>query len=466
MTRHLALVFAVSGAAVACYQDDTVRPAGAAPIAVLLTDAPFPFDSVGSVNIYISRIEASTTVDTSASDWVVVAAPKRRFDLLTLQQGVTALIGQSDLGAGQYAAIRMTIDVDSSSIRYKDGSEAVVNWPFPGQGELPLYALVEAPLAVSLSGGEIVIDFDVGRSFWYDLFGSHDFVFQSRIRAVNTAATGAIAGTVTRDDGGSVLPVQNANVTVYSTQALSPVVVATGHTDAQGHYKVAFLREGGYLVRFEQPDIPALSPAEVPATVTIGGVTTLSTVLPAAGDGGTYLRITGPDTVGVGGKVVRRAAVGDAGGVPVSNPTIAWVSRDTLIAALLDSSYGDTLQFVSGRGEGAAWIVAQSGALADSLHLVVLAQANLNPVATVEVTPGAMNLAVGDSVSLFAVLRDAGGAELTGREISWSLGDVSGVVSLEVSIGPTAVIQAVRAGSTVLRAVSEGVSGSATITVH
>ena len=466
MKRLLIAAAAALGAiGVACYQDDILDSLQIAPTRVLLTDAPFPFDSVSSVNIYVTRIEASAQFDTiGAASWVEIAAPHRTFDLLTLQQGTTAFVGQGTINAGQYAAIRMTIDVDKSSIKYLDGSDAVVHWP--GQGEITLYALVEEPLAVSPTGTEIVIDFDVGRSFLYRLFGNRDFVFQTWLRAVNVAATGAIEGNVTRGDGAVPQPVQNANVTVYDGASFSPYVVATGRTDAEGHYKIAFLRAGSYFVTFEEPDIPALTPIMVPiVTVTAGAVTPLSAVLQLAGAGGEFLRVSGPSSVGVGGTIVLRAAVGDSG-APLPSPTISWFSRDTSIAMLLDSSYGDTLQFVLGRQEGSVWIVAQSGALSDSAWIQVLAQSSGNPVASVTVTPPSLTLVVGDSTFLHAELRDSAGNVLINRPISWFPADSSGVVDLLVTVGPTAVLKARLSGSTIIRAVSEGKTGSAIVTVQ
>ena len=71
-----------------CYQDDAVyAPHGAQPLArVFLTDAPFPYDSVASVNIHIVRIEANEQPDTSGGgEWVSIAEPDRSFDLLARQ---------------------------------------------------------------------------------------------------------------------------------------------------------------------------------------------------------------------------------------------------------------------------------------------------------------------------------------------------------------------------------------------
>jgi uncharacterized protein YjdB len=116
--------------------------------------------------------------------------------------------------------------------------------------------------------------------------------------------------------------------------------------------------------------------------------------------------------------------------------------------------------------EGSAWIVATSGTMAESIVVQVVAQPNPNTVASVIVTPSTLNLAVGDSAYLHAELRDSAGNALTDRGISWFPADSSEVVALLQAIGPDAVVRATLAGSVVIRAISEGKTGSATITVH
>src|SRR5439155_1698144 len=114
----------VYGVGAGCYKDDTTSPQYGKPRArVVLTDAPFPYDSVASVNLYVASIAASGDVDTTGGgEWVRVATPDRAFDLLTLQRGATAFLGEAELDARQYRAIRMVIDVDKSSIVYNNGS--------------------------------------------------------------------------------------------------------------------------------------------------------------------------------------------------------------------------------------------------------------------------------------------------------------------------------------------------------
>ena len=141
------LRFALLAAAVAaCYKADTTAgPAGPPnrkPMAkVLLTDAPFPFDSVESAKVYIVRIAVSTHADTGSSadsmHWVTVAEPHRQIDLLTLQQGLTDSLGSGEVTADQYKAVLLTLDVDSSEgIRFRNGSPATLL--FAGRGKAPI----------------------------------------------------------------------------------------------------------------------------------------------------------------------------------------------------------------------------------------------------------------------------------------------------------------------------------------
>src|SRR2546427_7236271 len=214
MSRLSFAMFAVASIAAACYQDE-VLPAGARDVGPnakdLLTDAPFPFDSVQSVQVYIMSIALSTHPDTGTSadsmHWVTVAAPHRQVDLLTLQQGLTDSLGIGEVTADQYKAVLVTINVDSSAgIRFKNGSPAVVGWNGAGQEAYAVF--VQAPISVPDTGGVIVIGVDGGRSFVDKQLGDGAFDFFAAIRAVNRAATGNISGTVTHDtSAGPVGPV-------------------------------------------------------------------------------------------------------------------------------------------------------------------------------------------------------------------------------------------------------------------
>jgi len=472
MPRRLALPLLAAAALLGsgCYQDDTSGPGTHKPLArVLLTDAPFPYDSITSVNLYVVRIEANAQLDTVGGDWVVVAEPRHTFDLLQLQQGTTAFLGEGEIPAGEYHAIRMTIDTSLSSVQGPSGP-IPVNWNnYSGSNEMPLYAGVDYPMNVSSDGAEIVIDFDVARSFQWALYGSREFTLFPWLRAISTAATGAIAGTVTTDYNGPVEPVPNASVTVCSRSPCDSQsatnVVASGRSDNAGHYKVAFVRAGTYTVRIERADHPWLDPVVTTGVaVTTGGTTTLSVALPRAGSGGAYIRISGPTSVGIGGAILLQAAVGDASGSPVSNPSVTWTSDNPAIASV--SSSGTDTAAVTGNQEGFATITATSGALSDAITIQVLGSPGA-PVASVTVQPASANLTVGDSVYFTAEVRDSAGTLVSGRPVSWFSTDSSVfVIQFQGGTNPIAIVRPRAVGSAFLRATSEGKTGQATITVH
>src|SRR5438105_12676705 len=104
LTVALIVAAALIAGTEACYKDDSTGTGNhGKPMAkVLLTDAPFPFDSVASVTVYVVRIEASTATDTTGGgDWVVITEPRQASNLLTLQQCGTALVGEAELPAAQ-----------------------------------------------------------------------------------------------------------------------------------------------------------------------------------------------------------------------------------------------------------------------------------------------------------------------------------------------------------------------------
>src|SRR5438093_952420 len=464
MSRSLAVTLLAAALLVgACYKDDNPpTTAGRKPVArVLLTDAPFPYDSLGSVNVYVVRIEANTEGDTSGTgNWVLVTEPGKSVDLLALQQGATALLREGELPAGQYHAIRMTIDTSRSSIVWNSAGQAPVNW----HAQSAIYTFVDYPVS-GPTQGDIVVDFDVGQSFQYNYYGRNEFDFTPHLRAINSAAAGAIAGAVTQSYGGTTGPVRNAQVSVFVPYPGQPdsawYLEATGRSDPAGHYKVAFLRPGSYVVRIEEPFLPYLDPAVASNVyVAAGDTTPLSVLLPNAGSGGAaYVRISGPTSVGVGGTITLFAAVGDANGNPVLNPSVSWTSSADTTASV--TGVGDTASVI-GRKQGIATITATSGGLSDSHTVQVTGSAA--PVASVTVVPASVNLAVGDSLAFRAELRDSAGTLLLDRPVSWISAD-SATIQL-YSYGTTGIVWAPAAGPAVLRATGEGKAGQATITVH
>ncbi len=481
ITASLALAIA-SLALVASCSDGTSSSRGnaASDTRVLLTDAPFPHDSIARVDVYVVSIAASPHADTAApagQEWVTIATPRRRFNLLELQQGTTALAGAGELPAGVYRAIRLVIDTDSSSLTTAGGTPARVSWPV--LGEVVLHTLVEAPMDVPEEGADIVIDFDVGRSFFY--WGGDEFTFLPWIRAVNRAATGAIAGTVLADPqgDGTPEPLRNASISVYRgggcsvemlcLQAL--ILAATGRTDSEGHYTVAFLLPGSYMVVVEAPGLYTVGATTTDGlTVSAGGTTAHSVTLPTADH--SYLHIEGTAVVDVGATTTLHALVGNSRGAPVPNPPVAWSSANAAVAAISGSGEYAT---VTGVARGSTYIRAASNGMADSVWVLVGTPTDTGsvpppgpPVASLTVTPTSLTVSLRDSVSaigtLTATARDADGNELRGRAVSWTTSD-SSVALIYSSGSETGWVYGRKRGSATITATSGGKSASAGVTV-
>lgn len=378
MSRLTAAVLAVAMIAAGCYQDDsTSAPNTRSMTSVLLTDAPFPFDTVQSVNVYVISVSVSSQPDTGSSadsmTWVEVTAPHRQINLLELQQGDTALLGSGEIPAGQYRAVRLILDGDSSSIRYKDGSEAAVHWG--GSGRQAIHAFVEAAVNVGVQGTDIVIDFDVGRSFHYNDLGDGAFNFIPWIRAVNRTETGNIAGTVIRDTsgGGTAGPVQGATVSAWGGGPGNWYIYSTGVTDAAGHYRLAYLLPGTYIVGVDGPESANLR-AVLDSNVAVNkGFETTHNVTLSAFTGS--LTILGASSMLMNRTNQLEAHVINAQQQWDMTAAVTWQNLD---AAILDLAPNGRFASVTSKAVGSGRVVASSGSFVDTLRIQVVADTSSN----------------------------------------------------------------------------------------
>ncbi|NIM49558.1 MAG: DUF4382 domain-containing protein [Gemmatimonadales bacterium] len=294
-----ASVLLLSALSVAACSDST-EPTETSLTSVLLTDAPFPYDRVARVDVYIVRIMASEKADTGSNvedstqtGLRTIVEPNQRYDLLTLQGGRTAPLGDANLPATVYRSVRLTMSTDSSSITLKDGtvltgaSSPGVAWQ--GEGVISLNAVVHEPVEIADTGAVIVIDFDVGRSFIPvgadTVGGSTGFLFIPYIRAVNSAGTGSISGAVVGADQGG--PIPGAAIRVFLGDPAMPentwALMSSGKADAVGSFQIGYLTPRTYIIRVDAPASSAYGHAVVPAVVvTAGQETSVGTVtLPA-----------------------------------------------------------------------------------------------------------------------------------------------------------------------------------------
>jgi hypothetical protein len=187
--RALAVASTVAGTVVGCAggSDDTlatgVAGGQAGTLVVHLTDAPFPYDSVKSVDVFVVRVDAKTSATDSAEaaqgagddgkdkgGWTTIAEPKAKIDLLTLRDGKTTNLGQKAVPAGTYKGFRLIIDPAQSSVTLKNGTVLTATSEpgikFPSADRSGIKVNLDRDVRVGKdSTSAMVIDFDVAESF-------------------------------------------------------------------------------------------------------------------------------------------------------------------------------------------------------------------------------------------------------------------------------------------------------------
>jgi hypothetical protein len=272
--RHLAFPAAALALA-ACSGTTDSNTSGIVNLRVQLTDAPsVEFDSAV---VEIGRV----TLIPVEGDPIVITEDGGRFDLLDLQNGVTAELGDADIPAGDYREMRLVVLSAyiglSAPYEFDDGStERSLKVPSGAESGIKvklrsLDADTMVPFVSITDDAILVVDFDVYRNF--KIQGNPDtpaglkgVLFTPVLRAVVRSVAGSISGTVTSTAEGNP---GIAGLTVEATlQDSEDQVVATAVTDADGNYAILFLAPGTYSVT-----VLGLTPGEgvtMPVTVTVG----------------------------------------------------------------------------------------------------------------------------------------------------------------------------------------------------
>jgi len=112
-------------------------------------------------------------------------------------------------------------------------------------------------------------------------------------------------------------------------------------------------------------------------------------------------------TLPVGGVGQLNARVLDAAGAPVSGVSVSWTSRNSQIASVAGGT-------VEGNSIGVATVVATAGSQRDSVTVLVIDNF------TLEVTPPAASVQVGQSAQFRAIARDGSGNPIPLPPVAWT----------------------------------------------
>lgn len=204
---------AALAATFACSSDDIVdpQPPGTGTLIVKLTDAPFPFEEVDKVEVFVVRVDAKAAATTEAEadegtddgsentgGWTTVSDAGGLIDLMTLRNGVTANLGQEALAAGSWQSFRLIIDPAQSSVTLKDGTVldggSTPGIKFPSADRAGIKVKLDAPVdIVEGEATEVLIDFDIEQSFVLrgNTLLQNGLLFKPVIRASVTAEASA-----------------------------------------------------------------------------------------------------------------------------------------------------------------------------------------------------------------------------------------------------------------------------------
>jgi len=152
------------------------------------------------------------------------------------------------------------------------------------------------------------------------------------------------------------------------------------------------------------------------------------------------------------------AAARDGSNATVSGVTFTWSSAAPQTATV------DQSGLVTGVGAGTVAIRAAVGSVSGSSTVTV----TLPPVASVTVTPSTATVVAGNTVPLTATLKDSKGNVLTGRTVTWvSSAPLRATVNPTTGQATTVTTLLTGKGTSVLiTASSEGVNGTATVTIQ
>jgi hypothetical protein len=255
--KRLLAAFVLPLAIAAC-TEGTGTQSGTAHLRVQLTDAPsVAFDSAV---VYIGTV---TLIPVEGSP-IVITDAGGRFDLLQLQNGVTAELGNADIPAGDYSELRLVVDSAVVGLTppqaFTDGTTyRSLKVPSGAQSGIKVKLRstdAGTPVShVTITPGEtiLVVDIDVSQNFKIQgnpntPAGLRSVLFTPVVRAVVRNVAGTITGTVTSETDGA--PLQG--LTVRATlQGTDPAVEVTAETAEDGTYLLPYLAPGIYDVQVD-----------------------------------------------------------------------------------------------------------------------------------------------------------------------------------------------------------------------
>lgn len=268
-----------AGLTCGCSNDSSDQAPGT--ITMHLTDAAYPFDMIVAANLTLDGV----AVRLKGHGFQSFGVPESLavVNLLELRNGVTALLVESEIPAGEIDQIRLI--VREAGVALSDGRTFDLDVPSGDSSGLKVFV---DPVIEVVSGltTDLLLDVDVSGSFKpvpASATRAEDvthFQFHPVLRVANLSSTGTVSGHVHSDEGtvgetSDDVPLPGATVSAWRGGSQ---VAVTG-TDLAGAFAFPGLEPGAVTIRAEDA---GFTTAELPATVVIANHTRVAFRLSAA----------------------------------------------------------------------------------------------------------------------------------------------------------------------------------------
>lgn len=208
--------------------DSTSPESGQGQIKITMVDAPAAYDQI---NIVVNRVEVHSSGSDSSNGWFVINNNSATYNLLTLRNGASVILGDNSLDAGQYSQIRLILGSGSNIVA--NGVTFPLDVPSGEQTGIKLNHAFEIQSGVLY---ELMLDFDAEHSIV--LTGNGQYKLKPVIRLVPMVISGTISGKIN--------PV-NAAGFVYAISGTDTIVTVA--ENIFGSFKLMALLQRTYSVK-------------------------------------------------------------------------------------------------------------------------------------------------------------------------------------------------------------------------
>ena len=240
---HRLSLLAIAAAIAACSGGNSDNPpAGTGTLRVAMTDAPacgYDAVNVTVTKVRIHRSESATNEDSSWSE--IAVTPERKINLLDLQNGILAELGEIQLAAGRYSQVRLVLASEDSGtgspanslVLTDDSSKTEISLRTPSAQQSGL-KLVQGFDVAANETTDLVLDFDACRSV-VKPGNSGNYNLKPVISVIPVAAVGKveIGGALGATGAGATVSAQVPDATG------NPVIVKSTMADALGSFTLS-----------------------------------------------------------------------------------------------------------------------------------------------------------------------------------------------------------------------------------